>query len=527
MPLSRALISVSDKNGVVEFVRELSKLNIEIISTGGTAKLLSENGIPVKLVSDVTGFPEILDGRVKTLHPKIHGGLLALHDNQKHMETLQEHGIGAIDLVVINLYPFEAATCREGAREEDVIEQIDIGGPSMLRSAAKNFRFVTVLTDPADYSAVLLEIQAGGDTELLTRKRLARKAFTRTRMYDEEIERYLRDRLDEPELLNLHYEKVASLRYGENPHQKAAFFRNPLNHDANITNARVLQGKQLSFNNIVDSDSALELVKEFSRPSACVIKHNNPCGVASADTLKDALRYAYEVDSLSAFGGVLALNRECTKEVVDFISLKKWFLEIIIAPAFSADALKALGKYKNLRLLEIGLLRPNQDSRDIKKVEGGILIQTKAGVSVTEKDLKVVTAKAPTALEIRAMLFANKVVKHVHSNAVIFTKVLSGGVSGNGESDGAVEVVTGIGAGQMSRVDAVFIGAHKGGSRVPGSVMASDAFFPFIDGVEAAARAGATAIIQPGGSIRDEEVVAAADRLGIAMVTTGVRLFRH
>lgn len=531
MPLSRALISVSDKNGIVPFARELSKLNIEILSTGGTAKLLTDNGIPVRPVSDVTGFPEILDGRVKTLHPKIHGGLLALRDVQRHMDVLREHDIDPIDLVVINLYPFEAAAIKEGADESSVIEQIDIGGPSMLRSAAKNFRFVTVLTDPSDYAGVLSEIRSHGDTDLLTRKRLARKAFTRTRMYDEEIERYLRERLDEPELLNLHYEKVASLRYGENPHQKAAFFRNPLNHDANITNARMLQGKQLSFNNIVDGDSALELVKEFSRPSACVIKHNNPCGVASAESLLDALRYAYEVDSLSAFGGVLALNRECTREITDFISSKKWFLEIVIAPAFSSDTVAAFSKYKNLRLLETGELRPNVESRDIKKVEGGILIQTKDGSGghedgmkedavsngMTEKDLKVVTVKAPTELEIRAMLFANKVVKHVHSNAIVFARILP---------DGA-EVVTGIGAGQMSRVDSVFIGAHKGGSRVPGSVMASDAFFPFPDGVEAAVCAGATAIIQPGGSIHDEEIVATANRLGIAMVTTRVRLFRH
>lgn len=520
MAVKRALISVSDKSGIVEFARELVKLNIEILSTGGTAKLLQESGISVIPVSDVTGFPEMLDGRVKTLHPKIHGGLLALRDKAEHMQALEKHQIPLIDLVVINLYPFEATAAKEGVDEAEVIEQIDIGGPAMLRSSAKNFKFVTVLTDPADYENVLNELRSGdadGDTTLQTRKYLARKVFTRTRMYDEEIERYLRQQLDEPELLNLHYEKVASLRYGENPHQKAAFFKNPLNHDANITNAKILHGKQLSFNNLVDGDSALELVKEFSRPSAAVIKHNNPCGVASADTIEQALQYAYEVDSMSAFGGVLALNRVCSVGVAEFIAEKKWFLEIIIAPGFDAKALVSLQKSKNLRLLETGELRPNQDSRDIKKIEGGILIQTKNNYEVTEKDLKVVTAKAPTAEQIQAMLFANKITKHVHSNAIVFARVLE---------DGA-EVVTGIGAGQMSRVDAVFIGAHKGGSKVPGSVMASDAFFPFADGVEACAKAGAVAIIQPGGSIRDEEVVAAADRLGLAMVTSGVRMFRH
>ncbi|MEK7544881.1 MAG: bifunctional phosphoribosylaminoimidazolecarboxamide formyltransferase/IMP cyclohydrolase [Patescibacteria group bacterium] len=517
MGLSRALISVSDKSGILPFAQALAKLKIEILSTGGTAKLLQENDIPVTLVSDMTGFPEILDGRVKTLHPKIHGGLLALRDNAAHMETLAQHGIPEIDLVVINLYPFEATAAKKGVSELDVIEQIDIGGPSMLRSSAKNFRFVTVLTDPADYGKVLEEIREHGDTTLVTRKLLARKVFTRTRMYDEEIERYLRQQLEEPELMNLHYEKVSSMRYGENPHQKAAFFKNPFNKDANITNAAVLHGKQLSFNNIVDGNSALELVKEFSRPTAAVIKHNNPCGVASAETLEEALRYAYEVDSMSAFGGVLALNRGCSISVANFIAEKKWFLEIIIAPDFAPDALEILMKNKNLRLLKTGELRPNEDSRDIKKVEGGILIQSQGGSDVTVADLKVVTKKSPTDREIQAMLFANKIVKHVHSNAIVFAKVLD---------DGA-EVVTGIGAGQMSRVDAVFIGAHKGGANVPGSVMASDAFFPFADGVEACAKAGAVAIIQPGGSIRDDEVVARADELGLAMVTTGVRLFRH
>lgn len=512
----RALISVSDKTGVVEFAKKLASHGVQILSTGGTARALREAGLDVTDVSEVTGFPEILDGRVKTLHPKVHGGLLAVRDNPEHMRILKEQGIETIDMVVVNLYPFEKTVAKEDVSEDEAIENIDIGGPSMIRSAAKNFKSVTVVVDPSDYEEVLREIAAGGNTTLEFRKKLARKAFTKTFQYDEAIDHYFRKQLGEPELLDLHYEKVMSLRYGENPHQKAVFFRNPENHDSNITNAQTLHGKQLSFNNIVDGDSALELVKEFERPAAAIIKHNNPCGVATANTIEEALVAAFEVDTMSAFGGVLALNHECTSAVADFVLEKKWFLEIIIAPSFAKEALEKLDKKKDLRLLATGPLVKDLQSRDIKKVAGGILVQTKDTYIVKEGDLKVVTKKAPTAEEIRAMLFANIVVKHVHSNAVVFAKV-----------QGDTEVATGIGAGQMSRVDSVFIGATKGGEKIPGSVMASDAFFPFSDAVEQAAKYGVTAIIQPGGSIRDDEVFKKSDELGMSMVTTGYRFFRH
>lgn len=536
----RALISVSDKIGVVEFAKKLASEavskkvtgGVEILSTGGTAKALREAGLAVTDVSDVTGFPEILDGRVKTLHPKIHGGLLAVRDNSEHMRVLSEQGIEPIDMVVVNLYPFEKTVAREDVSESEAIENIDIGGPSMIRSAAKNFRSVTVVVDPMDYDEVLAQIESNGETSLELRKHLARKAFTKTFQYDESIDHYFRKQLGEPELLDLHYEKVMSMRYGENPHQKAVFFRNPENRDSNITNAATLHGKQLSFNNIVDGDSALELVKEFDRPAAAIIKHNNPCGVATAELIEEALVAAFEVDSMSAFGGVLALNRECTSRVADFILEKKWFLEIIIAPSFAKEALEKLDKKKDLRLLATGKLVKDLQSRDIKKVAGGILVQTKDTYIVRESDLKVVTEKAPTAEEIRAMLFANIVVKHVHSNAVVFAKVLSEKSkpetgAGSATPAGVVEVAVAIGAGQMSRVDSVFIGATKGGEHIKGSVMASDAFFPFPDAVEQAAKYGVTAIIQPGGSIRDEEVFQKANELGISMVTTGYRFFRH
>jgi len=512
----RALISVSDKTGVVEFAKKLASHGVQILSTGGTARALREAGLNVTDVSDMTGFPEILDGRVKTLHPKVHGGLLAVRDNPEHVRILKEQGIETIDMVVVNLYPFEKTVAKEDVSEDEAIENIDIGGPSMIRSAAKNFKSVTVVVDPSDYEEVLSEIAAGGNTTLEFRKKLARKAFTKTFQYDEAIDHYFRKQLGEPELLDLHYEKVMSLRYGENPHQKAAFFRNPENHDSNITNAQTLHGKQLSFNNIVDGDSALELVKEFERPAAAIIKHNNPCGVATANTIEEALVAAFEVDTMSAFGGVLALNHECTSDVADFILEKKWFLEIIIAPSFAKEALEKLDKKKDLRLLATGKLVKDLQSRDIKKVAGGILVQTKDTYIVNEGDLKVVTKKSPSAEEIRAMLFANIVVKHVHSNAVVFAKV-----------QGDTEVATGIGAGQMSRVDSVLIGATKGGEKIPGSVMASDAFFPFSDAVEQAAKYGVTSIIQPGGSIRDDEVFKKSDELGISMVTTGYRFFRH
>ncbi len=511
--IKRALISVTDKTGIVEFAKALDQLGIEILSTGGTAKALKEGGVKVVDVAEFTGSPEILGGRVKTLHPKIHGGILAVRDNPEHVKEIEENDIKPIDLVVVNLYRFEETVEKEGVSHEEIVENIDIGGPSMIRSAAKNYAYVTVVTNPKDYASVLDEIKKDGDTSLKTRESMARKAFTRTYLYDEAIEHYLRPLVGEPELLDLHYEKAFSLRYGENPHQKAAFFRNPLNEDANITNAKVLQGKQLSFNNIVDGDSALELVKEFERPSVAIIKHNNPCGVASGDTLEEACVLAHNVDPMSAFGGVMALNGPCNKAIVDYINEQKWFLEIIIAPSFDKDALDILSKKKNLRLLETGELTIDKDRRDIKKVAGGILIQTYDTYELSEKDLKVVSKRQPTPEQIRGLLFATKVTKHVKSNSIVLAKG---------------DTVMGIGAGQMSRVDAVHLACYKAGAeRAKGSVMASDAFFPFADAIELAAESRIEAVIQPGGSIRDDEVVKRVDELGMAMVFTGIRFFRH
>ena len=512
MAIKRALISVSDKSGIVEFAKKLAESGVEILSTGGTARALKDAGVSVIEVSDYTGFPEMMDGRVKTLNPKIHGGLLALRDNADHMEQAEANNVKMIDLVVVNLYPFEKTVAKDDVSEEEAIENIDIGGPSMIRSAAKNFRFVTVLTDSEDYADVEKMIAENGDTSLEMRKKLARKAFSMTSKYDEAIDAYFRKILEEPELLNLHYEKVSSLRYGENPHQKAAFFRNPENSDSNITNSKVLHGKQLSFNNLVDGDSALELVKEFKEPTAVFIKHNNPCGVASAEKIEDAFIRAYEVDAMSAFGCIIAVNCEFNDAMVDHMKANKMFVEMIIAPSYDEKALARLMKRENLRILEVGELKKDEMSRDIKKVEGGLLIQTKDSYELTKDDLKVVTEKKPSEEELDSMLFANKVCKHVMSNAVVMAKGTT---------------VTGIGAGQMSRVDSVYIAGHKGAENIKGSVMASDAFFPFADALEEAAKLGVTSVIQPGGSINDDLVIQRANELGVAMVFSGHRYFRH
>lgn len=514
--IQRALISVSDRTGIAEFSRRLKKQNIEILSTGGTASFLRKSGIPVTDVSSYTDFQEIMDGRVKTLHPKIYGALLARRNNQQDLEQAKASGIAFIDLVVVNLYQFEKTIEKENILEAQAMEQIDIGGPALIRAAAKNFEFVTVVIDPKDYELVLKEIEERGTTSLETRKNFAFKAFERTGAYDTAVSAWFRKMLQKPELLELHYEKVRSLRYGENPHQKAAFFRNPENHDPNVTNARVLHGKELSFNNIVDANSALELVKEFEAPTVAFIKHNNPCGVACADTIEEAFSLSFQVDTKSAFGSVVAINRHITKAIAQYIQAHKIFIELIIGPSFEKDCLAILKEKPNIRLLETGPLKLDTEKRDIKKVAGGILVQTANTYNVTEKDLTFVTKKKPSALEIRAMLFANMVCKHVLSNAVVFAK------STNGQ-----DVTTGIGAGQMSRVDAVWIAVRKGGENIKGSVMASDAFFPFPDAVTEAAQAGVTAIISPGGSVRDAEVIAAADQLGISMAFTSVRLFRH
>ncbi|MBD3360440.1 bifunctional phosphoribosylaminoimidazolecarboxamide formyltransferase/IMP cyclohydrolase [Candidatus Peregrinibacteria bacterium] len=512
MSINSALISVSDKTGIVEFVKKLSEKGIEIISTGGTARVLKKAGIKVKNVSDYTEYPEMMDGRVKTLHPRIHGGLLALRDNARHIQEAKENSIKMIDLLVVNLYPFQKIVKKESVKEEEIIENIDIGGPAMVRSAAKNYQFVTVVTSSDDYLKVSEEIISRGDTTLETRKKLARKAFTLTYMYDEAIERYLRKQVGDPELLNLHYEKVGSLRYGENPYQKAAFFRNPNNTDSNITNSKVLHGKKMSFNNIVDGDSALELVKEFKDPTAVFVKHNNPCGVASSKNIEDAFINAYKVDPMAAFGCIIAVNREINEAVVDHMKFEKMFVEMIIAPSFDKKALKRLMTRKNLRIIETGMLKLDMFKTDIKKVAGGILIQTKDTYQLKPEDLNVVTKKSPTEKEINAILFANKVVKHVMSNAVVMVKDT---------------VVTAVGAGQMSRVDSVKIAGIKGRERIEGSVMASDAFFPFPDAMEEAVVLGVKAISQPGGSVNDEKVIKRADELGISMVFTGRRYFRH
>lgn len=512
MAIKRALISVSDKSGIVEFAKKLSESGVEILSTGGTAKTIKEAGIDVIDVADYTGFPEMMNGRVKTLHPKVHGAILALRDDEEHVKAAKDHEIGFIDLVVVNLYPFEETIAREGVTVQEAIENIDIGGPSMIRSAAKNYKFVTVVCDPNDYDHVAGEIAQNGDTSPEMRRLLARKAFTMTFRYDQAINAYLRDLNGEAELLSLHYEKVTSLRYGENPQQKAAFFRNPDNHDANVTNSEVLHGKQLSFNNIVDADSCLGLVKEFKEPTAVFVKHNNPCGVASAETIEEAFEKGHKVDSLSAFGCIIAVNRPVNKAIVEYMKREKMFVEIIIAPEYDDDALEMLKEKKNLRILRTGELKKDIRQTDIKKVAGGILIQTKDNYDLTTDDLKVVTKKKPSDEELKAMLFATKVVKHVRSNAVVAAKGTT---------------VTGIGAGQMSRVDSVTIAGIKGGENIKGSVMASDAFFPFADGIEQAHEIGIASIVQPGGSIRDEEVIARADELGMSMVFTGRRYFKH
>jgi phosphoribosylaminoimidazolecarboxamide formyltransferase/IMP cyclohydrolase len=449
MTIKRALVSVSDKTAIVEFCKELEKLGIEILSTGGTAKVLRDSNVKVKDVSSYTSFPEMMDGRVKTLHPKIHGGLLALRDNENHMKAAKDNGIGMIDLVVVNLYPFEKTIAKDGISEAEAIEQIDIGGPSMLRSAAKNFKFVTVITDPADYETVLQEIKENGDTNISLRKKLALKVFEKTCIFDRAIANYLRKTLNQNEILDLGiYEKVMDLRYGENPHQKAAFFKNPNNKEkCNVTNAKVLGGKQLSFNNIIDADSALELVKEFVNPASVFVKHNNPCGVAEGNNIEEAFEYAHAVDKQSAFGCIIAVNRPFTKKMVDYMDKEKMFAELIICPHFEKEALEQLKKRQNLRLMETGELSIDMTRKDLKKVAGGLLMQDANTYILKKEELKTITTKAPSEKQIKEMLFAFKVCKHVKSNAIIFAKKLENGVI----------VTTGIGAGQMSRVDSVMI----------------------------------------------------------------------
>ncbi len=521
--IQRALLSVTDKRGLAEFARGLARLGIELLSTGGTARLLRESGLAVTDVAQVTGFPEMLDGRVKTLHPAIHGALLARRDNAEHRAALERHGIRPIDLVVVNLYQFQQAA-RPGAALEELIEQVDIGGPSMIRSAAKNFRDVAVLVSPDDYPPVLAELeQNGGALSLDMRWRLAQRAFALTAAYDAAIAETLGKIADaspaaalpaEPALfpptrwIELH--KLMDLRYGENPHQQAALYQLGSGPAAGLAGARQLQGKELSYNNLVDLDAAWELVNEFSEIAAAIIKHTNPCGFATSESQVESYRRAFATDPVSAFGGVLGFNRPLEADAAEEIS--KTFIEAIISPGYTAGALERLAAKKNLRLLEMRNYEPARNEMQWKQISGGMLAQTKDARPLARGELRVVTERPPTEEEIRALLFAWKIVKHVKSNAIVYAR--------EGQ-------LVGVGAGQMSRVDSVKLGAIRAVLPLAGTVMASDAFFPFPDGVEEAAKVGVTAVIQPGGSVRDNEVIAAANRHGLAMVFTGIRHFRH
>jgi phosphoribosylaminoimidazolecarboxamide formyltransferase/IMP cyclohydrolase len=525
--IERALISVSDKRGVEEFAAGLTAFGIQIFSTGGTAKLLRAQGLAVRDVSEVTGFPEMLDGRVKTLHPVVHGGLLGVRSNPEHIRQMREHGIEPIDLVAVNLYPFEQTAAKPGVRFEEVIENIDIGGPSMIRSAAKNFADVTVVVDPADYPALLREIQlSGGSTSDVTRTRLARKAFATTASYDGAISTTLQKWAAStgattgdlipvrslPDRLHLNLHKITDLRYGENPHQQAALYDDPAANARGLAHARQLQGKELSYNNLVDLEAAWRLVTEFSQPTTAIIKHTNPCGIASAASLGESYLRALAVDPVSAFGSVIAFNHAVDTATAG--ELAKLFVEAVVAPHFDSAASECLAAKKNLRLMEMPAAG-DEYGLQLKSIGGGLLVQTPDTVGARPQEWKCVTERQPTESERRALIFAWRVVKHVKSNAIVFARE---------------DVVVGIGAGQMSRVDSVRLAVTKARElkhSLEGAVVGSDAFFPFPDGVEEAAHAGATAVVQPGGSMRDAEVIAAANRLGLAIMLTGVRHFRH
>ena len=515
--IQRAILSVTDKTGLAEFARKLDKMGVELISTGGTAKLLRESGVPVRDISELTGFPEMLGGRVKTLHPKVHGGILHVRDNPEHRAATAEHGIQPIDMVVVNLYAFEKTASRPDVSFHELIENIDIGGPSMVRSAAKNFQDVAIVTAPEDYDAIAQEMQSsGGSLSLATKWFLAQKAFATTAAYDSAIASTLERvaapegklALDEqsfPQTLRLSFHKAFDLRYGENPHQKAALYSD--GSGKGVANGKQLQGKELSYNNIVDLQAAWDLAQEFSEPVCAIIKHTNPCGTAVASTLAEAYRRALECDPVSAFGGVIGVNRPVDAETAT--EMAKLFLEVIAAPKFDDAAREIFASKKNLRLVEVA---PMEQKWVLKNVSGGVLLQDDDVRPLTEADLKIVSERKPTEQEMRDLLFAWKVCKHVKSNAILYAR--------NGQT-------TGVGAGQMSRVDSARIGANKSVLGIKGSVAASDAFFPFPDGVEVIAEAGATAIIQPGGSVKDKEVIDTANKLGLAMVLTGVRHFRH
>jgi phosphoribosylaminoimidazolecarboxamide formyltransferase/IMP cyclohydrolase len=520
--IKQALISVSDKSGIVEFAQSLSALGVKILSTGGTAKLLADAGLPVTEVADYTGFPEMLDGRVKTLHPKVHGGILARRDLPEHMAALEAHGIPTIDLLVVNLYPFVATVSKDECTLEDAIENIDIGGPTMLRSAAKNHRDVTVVVDPADYTAVLDEMRANGNTVgYKTNFRLATKVFAHTAQYDGAITNYLTSltealqhnaRNTYPATLNVAFEKVQDLRYGENPHQSAAFYRDLTVPAGALAGYRQLQGKELSYNNIADADAAWECVKTFDAPACVIIKHANPCGVAVGADALESYSKAFQTDPTSAFGGIIAFNREVDEAAATAVA--KQFVEVLIAPSFSDAAKQIFAAKQNVRLLEIALGK-GHNQFDFKRVGGGLLVQSLDAKNVQPHELRVVTKRYPTPQEMDDLLFSWRVAKFVKSNAIVFC---------------AKGMTLGVGAGQMSRVDSARIAsikAQNAGLSLKGSAVASDAFFPFRDGLDVVVAAGATCVIQPGGSMRDDEVIAAADEHNIAMLMTGVRHFRH
>ena len=530
MTIKQALISVSDKTGVLEFAQGLAAQGVKLLSTGGTAKMLRDAGLAVTEIGDYTGFPEMLDGRVKTLHPKVHGGILARRDLPEHLATIEEHGIPTIDLVCVNLYPFAATIAKTGVTLADAIENIDIGGPAMVRSSAKNYAGVAIVTDPTDYQPLLDEMKAnGGALQLGTRFNLAKKAFTHTARYDSMIANWLTG-LDDgaeaqpeaaapvpsvfPAKLQLAFDRTEILRYGENSHQQAAFYRDTTPLAGSIAAYTQLQGKELSYNNIADSDAAWECVKAFDAPACVIIKHANPCGVAVDSALVRAYEKAFLTDSTSAFGGIIAFNGEVGIDVVNAMNERKHFVEVLIAPSFTAEAKAALAAKANLRVLVVPLGR-ELNKLELKRVGGGLLVQTADDFTAQVKDLKVVTKVQPTLRQIEDLLFAERVAKFVKSNAIVFC------------GDG---MTLGVGAGQMSRVDSTKIAcikAQNAGLELKGSVVASDAFFPFRDGLDVLAEAGAVAVIQPGGSMRDEEVIAAADEHGIAMVFTGARHFRH
>jgi phosphoribosylaminoimidazolecarboxamide formyltransferase/IMP cyclohydrolase len=516
--VERALISVSDKEGVVELASQLAALGVKLLSTGGTAKLLQQSGLAVTEVSDYTGFPEMLDGRVKTLHPKVHGGLLARRDSPEHMAAIEAHGIGRIDLLVVNLYPFQQTVARLDCTLEDAIENIDIGGPAMLRAAAKNHSGVAVVVDPKDYRRVLGEIREHGTVADATRFELARKVFAHTAQYDGAIANWLGGvRADGthdafPQSLTMQFERVQPMRYGENPHQGAAFYRDVAPAAGTLAHYRQLQGKELSYNNIADSDAAWECVKTFEEAACVIVKHANPCGVATGHDCGDAYAKAFATDPTSAFGGIIAFNRPLDGIAAEQVS--KQFVEVLIAPGFDEAARRVFAAKQNVRLLEIPIAR-SSNHVDLKRVGGGLLVQTPDEWNLAPENLKVVTRRAPTPAQLRDLLFAWRVAKFVKSNAIVFC--------GDGRT-------LGVGAGQMSRIDSARIASIKAehaNLTLAGSVVASDAFFPFRDGLDVVVDAGAVAVIQPGGSVRDEEVVAAADERGVAMVFSGVRHFRH